>query len=47
MKLADGRGWRTDYESPPTRGRGLKLLWAIRDHEEETSPPTRGRGLKR
>jgi len=35
------------YRSPPTRGRGLKL---VIDHHNKTkgfkSPPTRGRGLK-
>ena len=33
--------------SPPTRGRGLKLVVDIVCTPQKPSPPTRGRGLKR
>ena len=35
-----------DQQSPPTRGRGLKLSRVVRPDIFTWSPPTRGRGLK-
>ena len=33
-------------ESPPARGRGLKLVYEVEDNAPLVSPPARGRGLK-
>ncbi len=34
-------------ESPPARGRGLKLEYYVLYQRDAGSPPARGRGLKR
>ena len=46
MKLGHERAERPVRLSPPTRGRGLKLVALGRAALGLASPPTRGRGLK-
>ena len=46
VEIIAQRASQRGYESPPTRGRGLKYPNVSQYEEERTSPPTRGRGLK-